>query len=80
MTYKVYVPARLTDEVAETLTYDPALDTVGLLRELRYYCGKRAEAGRPVPSGDFELRFDERLRLSLSNENGKIRVMQAALA
>jgi hypothetical protein len=80
MAYKVYVPAKLTDEVAEALMYDPALDTVGLLRELRYYCNKRAEAGRPVPSGGFELMFDGRLRLWLNNANGTVRVLKAISA
>lgn len=80
MAYRVFVPARLTDEVAEALGYDPALDTVGLLRELRYYCNKRAEAGRPAPLGDFEVMFDERLRLSLNNSGGTVRVLKATPA
>jgi hypothetical protein len=72
---KVYVPAKRTNEIAAALTYDPALDTVGLLRELRYYCMKREEAGRPVPAGNFELQYDCILRLSIRHEGNKVLVM-----
>ena len=73
--HKVYVPAKMTNSVASALTYDPALDTVGLLRELRYYCTKREKAGRPVPAGDFELQYDCRLRLAIRHKGNKVLVI-----
>jgi hypothetical protein len=77
MEYRVYVPAIYTNEVIRALAHDPALSTVELLRELRYYFNKQDDAGYPAPIGYFEVQFDEQFIVCLANNKRTIRVLGA---
>jgi hypothetical protein len=75
--YKVYVSVKRREEVSAALERHDEVDTVGLIRELKYYFNARETACCYQPYGEARIRYDDRLTLTVYNDRDTIRVLKA---
>jgi hypothetical protein len=75
--YKVYVSVKRRDTVSAVLERHDEVDTVALLRELKYYFNEREKACFFQPYGEATIRYDDRLTLTVCNDRDTIRILKA---